>query len=604
MSAPPVPGIESLRTGKRPNLIRMLPWLKPHALLFALIFLLILLINAADLLRPYLLKTVIDDHLVSGAATADPAPITRLSLFYFGLVAVSASLHYLQALLVTLLGQSLLMSIRRSLFHHILRLPMSFLDHYASGRLITRATNDVETLNEFFTDVLVNLLRDVVLLSGIVIVMVSLDLRLALISFLTVPLIVMLTLFVRGRLRRNFVRLKSLIGRINAFFAENISGIRLIQMFAREPERRATLGAINTEYARRSLTQIRLNSLLRPLMEVINTLGIVLLVWLSLNRILGGSLPIGVLYAFTTYIRQFFDPINDLAEKYSTIQSAAVSADRIFELLDCRDGLEDLESGEMLGEIAGRVEFEDVWFAYEKENWVLKGLSFVLEPGQSAAIVGPTGAGKTTIISLLLRFYPLERGRILLDGRDIRTLNLRDLRSRIAVVLQDVFLFSGSIAENIRLGDERIDDAMVSEALRLAQADVFIDQLDERLETPVSERGSTFSAGQRQLLSFARAIARRPALFILDEATAQIDSETEEQIQSSIETLSRGRTTIIIAHRLSTIRNCDVIMVLDQGRLVESGRHDQLVAASGRYAQLIAAQTAEGTLRGDSPDGY
>ena len=578
---------------KRSSLFRLLPWLKPQLAGFVLIVLLIVLINGAELIKPYILKIVIDRYLQPGLAVGSAQTILSLGLSYLLCVAVGAVSQYFQALLATRIGQNLLMRIRRDVFSHILHLPMRILDHYSSGRLITRATNDVETLNEFFGDVVINFMRDIILLTGIVVVMLALDWQLALLALITVPLIVLTTIVVRGRLRRNFVRLKHLIGSINAFFAENIAGMRLIQIFTREKQRQATLDDINDDYCRSTLTQIRLNSLLRPMMEVINNLGIALLIWFSLGRLTGGLLDIGILYAFTTYIRQFFDPINDLAEKYSTIQSAAVSADRIFELLDNQEDLDDLVSGEPLGKTAGRIEFRGVWFAYQNEDWVLQDLSFVLEPGQSAAIVGPTGTGKTTIISLLLRFYDIQRGEILLDGCDIRTLNLHDLRRQIAIVLQDVFLFSGSIAENIRLGDAGIDDEQVSRALQMAQADDFIDKLDERMDTPVTERGSTFSAGQRQLLSFARAIARQPSLFILDEATAHIDTETEQQIQRSIEQIAASSTTIIIAHRLSTIRSCDVILVLEQGQLAEQGSHEQLMARQGPYRRMIEAQAGE-----------
>jgi len=583
-------------SGKKPHpssLLRLLPWLKPHWPLLILIVLMILLINGADLLKPYILKVVIDNYLKTGLGRADGGAIFNLGLLYLGCIVVSSSLNYLQSLTVTRLGQNLLMQIRRDVFRHIMHLPMRILDHFSSGRLITRATNDVETMNEFFTDVMVHMFKDIFLLIGIIAMMLTLNWKLALIAFVTIPLIVLVTVMIRGRLRRNFVVLKHLIGSINGFFAENIAGMRLIQIFAREKQRQDTLDEINDDYCRSTLTQIKLNSLLRPLMEVINTLGIVFLVWFSTRDLSSGLLDIGVLYAFTTYIKQFFEPINDLAEKYSTIQSAAVSSERIFELLDKQEDLEDLTAGEPIGEIKGRIEFDHVWFAYNEGEWVLRDLSFVLEPGQSAAIVGPTGTGKTTIISLLLRFYDIQSGAILLDGRDIRTLNIHDLRRRIAIVLQDVFLFSGSIAENIRLGDDQIDDERVTLALKLAQADEFIDKLDGRMETPVTERGSTFSAGQRQLLSFARAIARQPALFILDEATAQIDTETEQQIQQSIAQISANRTTIIIAHRLSTIRRCDVILVLNQGQLEEKGTHDELISRDGRYARMIAAQSGD-----------
>jgi len=578
---------------KMSSLYRLLPWLKGHLPLLGIIVVLIVLINLAELVKPYILKIVIDDHLKTGAAATGGESIVILGLVYLACIILGSGFGYLQSLLVTRLGQGMLMQIRREVFRHILHLPMRVLDHYSSGRLITRATNDVETINEFFTDVLVNLIRDVFLLIGIVAMMLAMNWQLALISFVTIPLIALSTIMVRGRLRRNFVRIKHLIGSINGFFAENIAGMRLIQIFVREKQRQKVLDEINDDYCRSTLTQIRLNSLLRPLMEVINTLGIVFLIWFATRDLNSGLLDIGVLYAFTTYVKQFFEPINDLAEKYSTIQSASVSADRIFELLDKKEDQEDLESGQPLDRIQGRVEFDHVWFAYNEGEWVLKDLSFVLEPGQSAAIVGPTGTGKTTIISLLLRFYDIQRGTIRLDGQDIRNINIRDLRRQIAIVLQDVFLFSGSIADNIRLGDESINDAQIAQALQLAQADEFIDKLDGRMDTPVTERGSTFSAGQRQLLSFARAIARQPALFILDEATAQIDTVTEQQIQHSIAQISANRTTIIIAHRLSTIRRCDVILVLEQGQLEEQGTHDELIARGGHYARMIEAQQGD-----------
>lgn len=595
---PPKPAEATVKRKSGPpaqaSLTRLLPWLKPQLPLLILTFAMILVINGTELIKPYLLEVLIDQHLRDGSSRADHDAVLAIGLVYLICIVIGAVLQYFQSMLITRLGQLTLMHIRRDVFSHILHLPMRVLNRYSSGRLITRATNDVETLNEFFTDVLVNLFKDVFLLVGIVGIMLWLDWQLALLSFLTIPLIVLVTVLIRTRLRRNFVRMKHLIGQINAFFAENIAGMRLIQLFAREKQRMQAFRILNKDYFDSTLIQIRLNSLMRPLMEVINSLGIALLIAFSTRSLTTGVLEIGVLYAFTSYIRQFFQPINDLAEKYSTIQSAVVSADRIFELLDQKEDLEDLTEGLPVPKIVGRITFEHVWFAYDEDEWVLQDVSFELAAGQKAAIVGATGAGKTTIISLLLRFYDCQQGAILLDGQDIRSLNKHDLRRQIAIVLQDVFLFSGSIAENIRLGDDQIDDDQVAHALQLAQADSFIDQLEQQMETPVTERGSTFSAGQRQLLSFARAIAREPAVFILDEATAQIDSETELQIQRSIEQISSGRTTVVIAHRLSTIRSSDVILVLEHGRLVEQGDHASLLALNGRYADLIRASRTVG----------
>lgn len=552
--------------------------------------LLILVINGAELLQPFILQIVIDDYLRLGRTAESLGPIIWLGIAYLASIATGSLLQILQAVLMTKIGQSTLMQIRKDVFWHIQHLPMRVLDRYNSGRLITRATNDVETLNELFSDVLVNLFRDLVLLLGIMAMMLIINWQLALAAFLTTPLIVLITVIVRKYLRRNFILLKSLISRINGFFAENIAGMRLVQIFCREKAKMKEMDELNEEYYHRTLTQMRLHSLMRPLMEVINTLGIVIIIWFSLRGLSEGTIQIGVLYAFTAYIKKFFEPINDLAEKYTSVQSASVSADRIYELLDKKDDLEDLSSGKPVPEIKGLVEFRHVWFAYNEDQWVLRDVSFTIEPGASAAIVGATGAGKTTIIALMLRFYELQEGIILLDGHDIREFKLSELRRQIAIVLQDVFLFSGSIAENIRLGDDQIDDEQVALALKLSFADTFISRLSDRMSTPVTERGSTFSTGQRQLLSFARAIARRPKIFILDEATANIDSETEQLIQQSISQVTASCTTIIIAHRLSTIRNCDVILVLSGGRLVEQGSHEELLAQNRRYAALYRAQ--------------
>lgn len=574
----------------RSGIFRLLPYLRPQMPLLWLSLVLILIINGAELIKPYILQIVIDDHLKLGHQQTDLTPVIWLGLSYLGSVLVSSLLQIVQAMVLAHLGQNTLMHIRRDVFLHIMLLPMRFLDHFASGRLITRATNDVETLNELFSDVLVNLLKDVLMLVGIMVMMLIIDWKLALIAFVTTPLIVLVTLLVRGALRRNFTLVKHLIGRINGFFAENIAGMRLIQLFCREKAKMAEFDELNDEYYRGTLVQIRLHSLLRPLMEVINTLGIVILIASATRGLVGGAIQVGVLYAFTTYIKQFFTPINDLAEKYSTIQSAVVSADRIFELLGNKAEQEDLSSGEPLKEPEGQVEFRNVWFAYQNDDWVLRDVSFTIKKCRSAAFVGATGAGKTTIIALLLRFYEIGKGSILIDGIDIRTFRLHDLRRQIAVVLQDVFLFSGTIADNIRLGDDQIDDDQVALALHLSYADTFISRLSGQMLTPVTERGSTFSAGQRQLLSFARAIARQPVIFVLDEATANIDSETEQYIQQSIAQVTDQCTTIIIAHRLSTIRNCDQILVLDHGELVETGSHDELLHSKGRYADLYEAQ--------------
>ena len=580
-------------TRRTAGLSRLLPFLKPQLKNLVLCLLMVLLVNAAELIKPYILEIVIDRYLTAGRPDSGWDAVWFFALSYLLCAALSSLLSVTEAVKVNRMGQSILMDIRRRVFTHIQHMSMATLDRFSSGRLVTRATNDVETLNELFSDVLVNLFKDIFMLIGIVAVMLWINWRLALAAFAVVPLIALITVLVRGRLRRNFVLLKSLTGRINGFFAENMSGMRLVQIFRKEKEKHDEFSALNTAYYHSARTQVRMNSLMRPLVEVVNQLGIAILIWYGCKQIGLGTLEIGVLYAFTNYIKQFFDPINDLAEKYTTISSAVVSTDRIFELLDDDAQLEDTVSGQDVPKVCGRVEFRHVWFAYTGENWVLKDVSFTVEPGQSFAFVGETGAGKSTIISLLSRFYAPQKGQILLDGRDISLLSLEQLRRHVAVVLQDVFLFSGSISENVRLGNREITDEQVDRALRLACARDFIDRLPQGMDTPVTERGSTFSAGQRQLLSFARAIAHDPAVFVLDEATASIDTETEQLIQRSVTSVSRGRTTLIIAHRLSTIRACDCICVLHDGRIVEQGNHARLLSLNGAYALLCRAQSEQ-----------
>ena len=580
-------------TRRTAGLSRLLPFLKPQLKNLVLCLLMVLLVNAAELIKPYILEIVIDRYLTAGRPDSGWDAVWFFALSYLLCAALSSLLSVTEAVKVNRMGQSILMDIRRRVFTHIQHMSMATLDRFSSGRLVTRATNDVETLNELFSDVLVNLFKDIFMLIGIVAVMLWINWRLALAAFAVVPLIALITVLVRGRLRRNFVLLKSLTGRINGFFAENMSGMRLVQIFRKEKEKHDEFSALNTAYYHSARTQVRMNSLMRPLVEVVNQLGIAILIWYGCKQIGLGTLEIGVLYAFTNYIKQFFDPINDLAEKYTTISSAVVSTDRIFELLDDDAQLEDTVSGQDVPRVCGRVEFRHVWFTYTGENWVLKDVSFTVEPGQSFAFVGETGAGKSTIISLLSRFYAPQKGQILLDGRDISLLSLEQLRRHVAVVLQDVFLFSGSISENVRLGNREITDEQVDRALRLACARDFIDRLPQGMDTPVTERGSTFSAGQRQLLSFARAIAHNPAVFVLDEATASIDTETEQLIQRSVTSVSRGRTTLIIAHRLSTIRACDCICVLHDGRIVEQGNHARLLSLNGAYARLCRAQSEQ-----------
>jgi ATP-binding cassette subfamily B protein len=477
-------------------------------------------------------------------------------------------------------------TLRGNVFRTIQLLPLDYLDKTSSGRLITRATNDVEALSEMYTDVLISLFKDVFLIIGIIYTMLMLNVKLALISFCVVPLMFMVVFGLKTRIKNNFSKMKSLIGKINGFMAENISGMKLVQIFHGEKEKREEFLELNDNYFKATLFQVRMNSFLRPASDVFQSLAVAILIWYGMGKIASHSLSIGVLFAFTTYIKQFFNPISDMADSYTTIQSALVSADRIFELLDQQECTEDLDAGIGVDRFEGNVEFKNVWFSYNNEDWILKDISFSVKKGQTAAFVGETGAGKTTIISLISGFYKVQKGEILIDGININDIKKRDLRRNISVVLQDVFLFSGTIEKNITLNDE-IEKTLIEKALKVSYVNEVIKGLSNGINEPVMERGSTLSAGQRQLLSFARAVAHNPSIFVLDEATASIDTQTETLIQKALENITKQRTTLIIAHRLSTIRNADIIIVLKNGEILEMGNHDALMESGGYYKNLV-----------------
>ncbi len=572
------------REKNKHSLLKLAKYLLPYKWLIGLCMILIIVINAAEILKPYVMKIIIDDFLTHNIEQHGLYSVTGMGTLYFIVIFIGSVCTLLQARIINKIGQKILNVLRINVFSKISRMSLSAFDRYSSGRLLTRATNDIEALNEFYTEIMVNLFKDVILLVGIIFTMLQMDFKLALVGFSTIPVIVLITFTIRGALRRNFKKMKRLIGRINGFFSENIDGMKTVQAFNREKNKLGEFKTLNKEYYDSTLFQIKMNSLLRPLMEVVNSLTIALLVVYGYHGISGGVLELGVVYAFTTYIKKFFEPINDLAEQYNTIQSAAISADRIFEILDDHDAQEDIHENSRAEKVLGKVEFRHVWFAYEGENWILKDVSFTIERGQKVAFIGPTGAGKTTIINLISGFYPIQKGDILIDGVSIRDWNLGALREEVCVVLQDVFLFSGTIAENIALQSD-ISEEKIHEAVTLSAADGFIAKHPDGLDAQVSERGSTFSAGERQLLSFARAISHDPAVLVLDEATANIDSNTEQIIQKSIKQISKGRTAIFIAHRLSTIRDCDCIYVLSGGTIVEQGNHEQLMALGGIYSE-------------------
>jgi len=570
---------------KKANVGRLLSYFIPFIPHIVLAVIMAFAINAAVIIKPRVLQRVIDDYLVP--EIYDKAAINRLGFIFFGLILLGAGLDYAQTILLNYVGQNIMHRLRTELFNKIQHMKMSFFDHFSSGRLLTRVTNDVEALNELFSGVLINLFRDAVMIIGLVWVMFSMNTTLALVSICTVPVIAVIAVIYRKAARKNFVRMKRAVGRINGFLAENISGMKIVQIFHREKQKFDEYNQIEKDYFESSLREVILNSLGRPIVEVINNLAISALVWVCAGDILSGSFEYGVLYTFISYVREFFQPINEIADKYTGLQSAVISSERIFEIMDIDDSIEDLKTGKTCENIRGDIEFRNVWFAYENDNWVLKDVSFHIKPGETVAFVGATGAGKSTIISLITRFYDIQKGQILIDGVDIKEYRLTELRRKIAIVLQDVFLFTGDIASNIRLNNEELTDDDVYKAIKTACADSFVNSLPDGIGSEVKERGCTFSSGQRQLLSFARAVALNPAVLILDEATAYIDTETEEMIQRSMENVISGRTSILIAHRLSTIRKADRIYVIDQGRIMEEGDHETLMSLNGLYRNYV-----------------
>ena len=564
---------------KKSNIIRLAKMMRPYIGQLLLCALFVLIVNAAELLKPMIAEIVIDDFLAKGIVETENMSITTLGIIYFITIAVGSAFGIAQARLITRISQKILDTMRNKVFDKILHLSTSKLDKFGTGRLITRATNDVETVNEFYSDVFLSLFRDVFLLIGILVMMLIIDWKLALVAFTGIPFIIALTFSIKKRIKENFKKVKITTGKINGFFSENIQGMRIVQVFNGLKSKLKEFRQLNDEYFKGTMTQVMLHSFLRPTMEMINELVIALLVAYAYNGISGGVLEVGVLYAFTNYTKQFFAPINDLAEKYSTVQSAFVSTDRIYELLDDNetentyDGITDID-------IQGEIEFKDVWFAYDDDNWVLKGVSFIIPKGARAAFVGTTGAGKTTIINLITRNYTPQKGEILIDGVNVNEISLHTLRSSVSVVLQDVFLFTGNIRENLEMGTHK-NDEVLKKALTAAQSEEVL------FETTVTEQGLNFSTGERQLISFARAIAAEPKVLILDEATAHIDTGTEVKVQNAINEMAKGRTMIYIAHRLSTIRESNIIFVIKNGIIAERGNHNELLELDGEYASLV-----------------
>jgi ATP-binding cassette subfamily B protein len=568
---------------------RLLAYLKPHAGAVFVSFLLIVAQAGIDLAGPYLTKVAIDRYIASG----DAAGLARIALLFLLTLVLAFGIRFLQTYIMQMTGQRIMQDMRRDIFAHLQRLHVAYFDRHPVGRLMTRVTTDVDAVNELFTSGVVTVFGDLFTLVGIMGVMLALDWRLALVTFAVLPLFFFLTDWFRRGARQSFRDTRKWVARINAFLQESLSGMSVVQLYRREAKNRAAFAAINRSHYDANMKAIFYYAVFYPMIELLAAVATALILVYGGSRVLTAGLTLGALVAFIQYSERFWRPISDLSEKFNVLQAAMAASERIFGLLDARPEVVSPTSAGAGAARApraeGRVSFEGVTFAYGEGPPVLSEIDFTVEPGKSVALVGATGAGKTTIISLLMRFYDVGSGRVAVDGRDVREWDLQALRSSMALVLQDVHLFSGTIASNIRLGSE-IPMERVRAAAEAVAASRFIEKLPQGYETEVKERGATLSVGQKQLLSFARALAHDPRVLILDEATSSVDTETEQLIQKALAVLMKGRTAIVIAHRLSTVQNVDEILVLHKGRIKERGTHQELLARRGMYWKLYQLQ--------------
>lgn len=566
--------------------MRLIAYMKPYAhwVIFAL--LLVLGLTTFDLYRPMLVGDAIDTF----GANGDYDVIIATAIKYAVVLALSFAFNIAQTWILQKTGQNIILQIRKDLYRHIQSLGSRYFDITPVGKLVTRVTNDVEALNEMYSGILVQLFRNIVKIVGLAGVMLVLDVRLAAISFVLMPLVIGLTVLCQ-KIARNIYRLyRTRLTDINTFLSEHLLGMKIIQIFGRQERKFEEFHDKNTKLYKAFYREMLMYAVFRPLIYILSILSLMIVLWFGSKNVFDEIISVGTLYIFSNYIRSFFDPIQELAEQFSTLQSSIASAEKIFTVMDEDEFIPEVENPKQPDKITGKIEFDHVWFAYDGENYVLKDVSFVINPGEKVAFVGATGAGKSSILNLIGRYYDIQKGHIYIDGIDIRQLSKKQLRSAIGQMQQDVFIFEGDVAYNIRLNDDAITDAQVKAAAEYVNASHFIEKLPQGYHEPVTERGATFSAGERQLLSFARTLAHNPSILVMDEATANIDTETEILIQEALEKLMDGRTTIMVAHRLSTIQHADCIMVMHKGRICERGTHRELLEQDGIYRKLYELQ--------------
>ena len=591
--------------------LRLMGYLKPYIKTVLICFVLVSILTALDLYKPMLIGDAIDVYITQETATEALTPdqrwegILKTGALYIGVMLVAFVCNRLQYLMIQEMGQKIVYTLRMELMEHVHSLSMRFFDTTPVGRIVTRITNDTEAINDLYANIIVRLFRNVIKVIGLIIVMLMLDVKMALLSLVMVPVVAALTFVFRRLSRRCYQVVKTRVTALNTFLSEHLSGMRVIQIFNREKEKCDEFDQKNKSLYDAGFREMMIFGIFRPLIYLSSIVATAIILGGGSSQVLSGVISIGTLYMFTQYISQLFQPIQELAEMFTTLQSAIASAEKIFTLMDVEPIVKEKADPTRPAEIKGRIEFDHVWFAYETKdgktptpdnmdnnNWVLRDVSFVIEPGQKVAFVGATGAGKSSILNLIGRYYDIQKGAIRIDGVDIRDMSREQIRAAIGQVQQDVFLFTGDIKHNIRLRDESITDAAIREAAHNTNASRFIERLPKQYDERVTERGSTFSSGQRQLISFARTLAYDPTILILDEATANIDTETEQWIQEAVKTLMEGRTSIMVAHRLSTIQHCDRIIVMHHGKIRESGTHQELLEQDGIYKKLYQLQLA------------
>lgn len=574
---------------KNKTLQRIYKMLRPQAKSIAIISILAILINIGEVVKPYLIKIVIDDYLSANLYQKGIMTIGMIGAIYVAIVILGNILNFIVMTATSMMGENVIYSIRNKLYKYAQYANIPFHDKTSAGTLFIRITSDVEDITAVFKDVITTFIKDILIIVVLILMMLSLNYQLALLSFIVIPLVIVSSVVVTKISKKIKEMAKIAKTIVNVFLAESIYGVKLIKIFNRQYEKQKEYEELCDDFWKKRKPIGITSAILPGIMTVLENLGVSIIVWACINRWVGMSIDVGLVYVFVTYMKQIFDPINRLVENFETIQEAVVSIDKIYDILEQREYLESFEEGKVLEKVEGKIEFKNVWFAYEGENWILKNISFTIEPGQSVAFVGKTGSGKTTITNLINRFYEIQKGEILLDGINIKDINLRSLREKIGVILQDPFVFARSIKDNIQL-NKNFSDEYIIKTIELASAEEFVNSLPNGIEEISNERGSSYSSGQKQLLAFARIFAHNPSIFILDEATANIDTKTEELVQKSVDKISKEKTSIFIAHRLSTIVNVDKIIVLSQGEIIEEGNHAELVnRPNGYYNKLYHA---------------